>query len=105
MDSEKGWFKRLQSRNSSTEKKEPMGSERGDAKPPMPEEVSTLTRQRAAAAKQYIENHYKEQMRNLQERRERYGTLSLHLYFSCVAEYFCSMFLHNASICSQRYSM
>ncbi|KAL0282391.1 UNVERIFIED_CONTAM: hypothetical protein Sangu_2954600 [Sesamum angustifolium] len=74
MDSEKGWFKRLQSRNnSSTEKKEPMASARDDAKPPMPEEVSTLTRQRAAAAKQYIENHYKEQMRNLQERRERYG--------------------------------
>ncbi|KAK4408157.1 putative serine/threonine-protein kinase ndrA [Sesamum angolense] len=87
MDSEKGWFKRLQSRNnSSTEKKEPMASARDDAKPPMPEEVSTLTRQRAAAAKQYIENHYKEQMRNLQERRERRSLLERKLADADVSE-------------------
>ncbi|XP_011083040.1 serine/threonine-protein kinase tricorner [Sesamum indicum] len=87
MDSEKGWFKRLQSRNnSSTEKKEPMASSRDDAKPPMPEEVSTLTRQRAAAAKQYIENHYKEQMRNLQERRERRSLLERKLADADVSE-------------------
>ncbi|KAK4441577.1 Serine/threonine-protein kinase tricorner [Sesamum alatum] len=87
MDSEKGWFKRLQSRNNSaSEKKEPMASGRDDAKPPVPEEVSTLTRQRAAAAKQYIENHYKEQMRNLQERRERRSLLERKLADADVSE-------------------
>lgn len=30
-----------------------------------------MTKQRVAAAKQYIEKHYKEQMKNLQERKER----------------------------------
>lgn len=36
------------------------------------ETPSTATKQKAAAAKQYIEKHYKEQMKSLQERRERY---------------------------------
>lgn len=36
------------------------------------EAPSNATKQKAAAAKQYIEKHYKEQMKNLQERRERY---------------------------------
>ena len=37
-----------------------------------PEEIpSSITRQKVAAAKQYIENHYKSQMKILQERRER----------------------------------
>lgn len=35
------------------------------------EVMSSVTKQRVTAAKQYIENHYKEQMKNLQERRER----------------------------------
>jgi serine/threonine kinase 38 len=36
------------------------------------EEVgSTLTRERVAAAKKFIENHYRAQTKNLQERRER----------------------------------
>lgn len=35
-------------------------------------EPSSVTKQKVAAAKQYIENHYKEQMKNLQERKERY---------------------------------
>lgn len=39
------------------------------------EEASNITKQKAAAAKKYIENHYKEQMKNLQERRERYVML------------------------------
>ncbi|KAK9148846.1 hypothetical protein Scep_007603 [Stephania cephalantha] len=33
---------------------------------------SNVTKQRVAAAKQYIEKHYKEQMKNLQEIKERY---------------------------------
>jgi serine/threonine kinase 38 len=41
-------------------------------KPPAEETLaSSITRQKVAAAKQYIENHYKSQMKSLQERRER----------------------------------
>ena len=36
------------------------------------ESLSNVTKQKVAAAKQYIENHYKEQMKSLQERKERY---------------------------------
>ena len=44
-----------------------------DSTDKMDEEAhSNSTKQKAAAAKQYIENHYKEQMKNLQERKERY---------------------------------
>lgn len=38
--------------------------------------ASSATRQKVAAAKQYIENHYKSQMKSLQERKERYTTSS-----------------------------
>ncbi|CAN6479491.1 unnamed protein product [Victoria cruziana] len=44
-------------------------------KPSNEETPSNATQQRVAAAKQYIENHYKSQMKNLQERRERRWTL------------------------------
>lgn len=33
--------------------------------------ASTMTRQKVAATKKYIENHYKAHMKSLQERRER----------------------------------
>jgi hypothetical protein len=33
---------------------------------------STLTMERVAAAKKFIENHYRSQMKNIQERKERY---------------------------------
>ena len=33
--------------------------------------ASTITQQKVAAAKSYIEQHYKMQMKSLQERRER----------------------------------
>ena len=33
---------------------------------------STLTMERVAAAKKLIENHYRSQMKNIQERKERY---------------------------------
>lgn len=32
---------------------------------------SSLTMEKVAAAKQYIENHYRTQMKNIQERKER----------------------------------
>ncbi|CAN4101998.1 unnamed protein product [Withania somnifera] len=63
MDSARGWLQKL-----SSTKKDPMA---GDGKPPSAEEASNITKQRVAAAKQYIEKHYKEQMKNLQERKER----------------------------------
>lgn len=77
MDSARTWLNRLQPRDklrtTSSRKKDLGGSgregpremESGD------EALSNVTKQRVAAAKQYIENHYKEQMKNLQERRER----------------------------------
>jgi hypothetical protein len=51
------------------------------------EALSNVTKQKVAAAKQYIENHYKEQMKNLQERKERYapppGSFFLSLVNDC----------------------
>uniref|UniRef100_A0A7I4D2L1 non-specific serine/threonine protein kinase n=2 Tax=Physcomitrium patens TaxID=3218 RepID=A0A7I4D2L1_PHYPA len=41
--------------------------------------ASSITRQKVAAAKQYIENHYKAQMKSLQERKERRWTLERRL--------------------------
>ena len=35
------------------------------------EALSSATKQKVVAAKQYIENHYKSQMKSLQERKER----------------------------------
>lgn len=40
-------------------------------KPPVDEAPSNATKQKVAAAKQYIENHYKAQMKSLQDRKER----------------------------------
>lgn len=79
MDSARSWFQKFQPRDrlrSSTKKKD-LGSGREDPQPSMSaEEASNVTKQRVAAAKQYIENHYKEQMRNLQDRKERYVMLA-----------------------------
>lgn len=36
------------------------------------EAVSTITMERVAAAKKFIENHYRSQMKHIQERKERY---------------------------------
>ncbi|KAK1284203.1 Serine/threonine-protein kinase AtPK1/AtPK6 [Acorus calamus] len=77
MDSARSWFSKFQPRDkhrSSTKKKEAVSPVTGKegSRPPMGEEApSNATKQRVAAAKQYIENHYKEQMKNLQERKER----------------------------------
>ncbi|KAJ6336152.1 hypothetical protein OIU78_012707 [Salix suchowensis] len=47
---------------------------------------SNVTKQKVAAAKQFIENHYKEQMKNLQERKERRTTLEKKLADADVSE-------------------
>lgn len=83
MDTARSWLQKLQQRDrlrALTRKKNSMGSAREEPDLLADEEASALTKQRVAAAKQYIENHYKEQMRNLQERRQRYSaSLKLHL--------------------------
>lgn len=44
---------------------------------------SSITRQKVAAAKQYIESHYKAQMKNLQERKERCVLSSFSMELGC----------------------
>lgn len=81
MDTARSWFQKFQSRDrlrASIKKKDSMGSGVEDSKHISAEEASSITKQKVAAAKQYIENHYKEQMRILKERKERYG---IHITF------------------------
>ncbi|KAF6154751.1 hypothetical protein GIB67_032363 [Kingdonia uniflora] len=80
MDSARSWFHKFQPRDklrASTKKKD-SGNSSGHiegSNPPFSDEaLSNVTKQKVAAAKQYIENHYKEQMKNLHERKERYGS-------------------------------
>ncbi|KAF6142068.1 hypothetical protein GIB67_001265 [Kingdonia uniflora] len=75
MDSARSWFKKFQPRDK-TKKKEVACSGKEGSKPPESDELpSNVTKQKVAAAKQYIENHYKEQMKNIQERKERRNVL------------------------------
>ena len=79
MDSARSWLQKFQPRDklrASTRKNDDTNGE--DEIPNMSMDEATLsniTKQKVAAAKQYIENHYKEQMKSLQERKERYVTL------------------------------
>lgn len=85
----RSWFQKFQPRDrlrTSSKKKDTMDSEREDSKQLSSEEASKLTKQRVAAAKQFIENHYKEQMKNLQERRERRNLLEKKLANADVSE-------------------
>ncbi|XP_048336776.1 uncharacterized protein LOC107425774 isoform X2 [Ziziphus jujuba] len=91
MDSARSWLQKLQPRDklrSSTRKKDPSGAEENDELDPQTDEeaLSNITKQKVAAAKQYIENHYKEQMKNLQERRERRNILEKKLADADVSE-------------------
>ena len=78
MDSARSWFQKFQPRErfrSPSKKKETTAYGNEVSNPSSAEEASNTAKQRVAAAKQYIEKHYKEQMKSLQERRERYGLL------------------------------
>ncbi|XP_038896154.1 serine/threonine-protein kinase 38-like isoform X2 [Benincasa hispida] len=92
MDSARSWFNKLQPRDrlrGSTKKKDNSMGECEDctATDQMDEEaLSNITKQKVAAAKQYIENHYKEQMKNLQERKERRNILEKKLADADVSE-------------------
>lgn len=48
--------------------------------------ASIETRQKVAAAKQFIENHYRAQKKNMQERKERRWTLERKLKDACLSE-------------------
>ncbi|KAJ4968750.1 hypothetical protein NE237_015451 [Protea cynaroides] len=90
MDSARSWFNKFQPRDKlrgSTRKKDEPENGKDASKPPTGEEPpSNVTSQRVAAAKQYIENHYKEQMKNLQERKERRNILEKTLADADVSE-------------------
>ncbi|CAK9140608.1 unnamed protein product [Ilex paraguariensis] len=65
---------RLQPRDhlsSSTNKQEPLASRREEPKPLSDEESYKIAKQKAVA--EYMQNHYKEQMKNLRERKERHA--------------------------------
>ncbi|XP_072987052.1 uncharacterized protein [Typha latifolia] len=88
MDSAKSWFQKLNPKghksksptNKETDSKKDLG------KPPIDEAPSNTTKQKVAAAKQYIENHYKTQMKSLQERKERRWVLERKLADAEVSE-------------------
>ena len=75
MDSARCWFNKLRSKDKvkPSKKKETAGHGKEVSKAQTSEEVpSNVTKQKVAAAKQYIESHYKKQMKSLEERKERY---------------------------------
>ncbi|KAL3699564.1 hypothetical protein R1sor_017586 [Riccia sorocarpa] len=93
MEGNKSWFNRFQPK--SDRFKVSLGKKNGSAgsdssreapKSPADEVPSNITRQKVAAAKQYIENHYKAQMKNLQERKERRWSLERKLADADVSE-------------------
>lgn len=80
MDSARSWLQKFQPRDKMKSKKKDEDGGGGDRDLSAPVDEASLssdTKQKVAAAKQYIENHYKEQMKNLQERKERYDSLYL----------------------------
>lgn len=74
----------------SSKNKQTTGIAKEGSKPPTNEEApSNVTKQKVAAAKQYIENHYKKQMKDLQERKERYAYFNF--YFGSFINEFCTI--------------
>nr|KYP37508.1 Serine/threonine-protein kinase CBK1 [Cajanus cajan] len=90
MDSARSWLQKFQPRDrlrASTRKKDDTHGGNEVPNEPMDEEtLSNITKQKVAAAKQYIENHYKEQMKSLQERKERRTILEKKLADADVSE-------------------
>ncbi|CAK9160032.1 unnamed protein product [Ilex paraguariensis] len=74
MESARRWFGKFRSKDKqkSSKKNEATSNGKEGSKALPSEEIpSDATKQKVEAAKQYIEKHYKEQMKNLQERKER----------------------------------
>ncbi|KAJ6817495.1 serine/threonine-protein kinase 38-like [Iris pallida] len=92
MDSARSWFQKFQPRekvkpgvSGSAKNKEPDNG-RTMQKPPIDDAPSNVTKQKVAAAKQYIENHYKNQMKSLEDRKERRWILERKLADAEVSE-------------------
>ncbi|TYH55884.1 hypothetical protein ES332_D09G267800v1 [Gossypium tomentosum] len=88
METARCWLNKLKSKDKlrPSKKKEAANGKEG-SKPPASEEApSKVTKQRVEAAKQYIENHYKKQMKSLQERKERRDILEKKLADAEVSE-------------------
>ncbi|KAK9132872.1 hypothetical protein Scep_012400 [Stephania cephalantha] len=90
MDSARSWFHKFQPRADKlklgvTKKKEAENGKNAE-KPPLDKAPSDATKQKVAAAKQYIENHYKSQMKSLQDRKERRWVLERKLADAKVPE-------------------
>ncbi|GAA0147591.1 non-receptor serine/threonine protein kinase [Lithospermum erythrorhizon] len=89
MESARSWFQKYKPRGDRlkpTKKKDPMATSGKGDEPISAEEASIITKQKVAATKQYIENHYKEQMKSLQERKERRNLLEKKLADADVSE-------------------
>ncbi|KAK9936998.1 hypothetical protein M0R45_013817 [Rubus argutus] len=70
MDSARSWFQKFQPR--AKKKGTENGRDASQENPSLEDEApSAATKQKVEAAKQYIENHYKAQMKCLQDRKER----------------------------------
>ncbi|KAI3892306.1 hypothetical protein MKW92_050025 [Papaver armeniacum] len=90
MDSARSWFHKFQPRSEKPKageiKKNEVGNGKDIQKGPGEEAPSSATKQKVAAAKQYIENHYKSQMKSLQDRKERRWVLERKLADGEVSE-------------------
>ncbi|CAL0310315.1 unnamed protein product [Lupinus luteus] len=91
MDSARSWLHKFQPRDkmraTSRKKNDSNGENEDSSVVPLDEAaLSNITKQKVAAAKQYIENHYKEQMKSLQERKERRTILEKKLADADVSE-------------------
>ncbi|KAH7661144.1 Non-specific serine/threonine protein kinase protein [Dioscorea alata] len=86
MDSARSWFQKLQLKDKHKSPTKKKGMETMAQKPPTDEAPSNITKQKVAAAKQYIENHYKAQMKNLQDRKERRWVLERKLADAEISE-------------------
>ncbi|OIW07258.1 hypothetical protein TanjilG_08373 [Lupinus angustifolius] len=89
MDPTGCWFNKfkLKDKMQSSKHKESAGIAKVGSNPPTDEEApSNVTKQKVEAAKQFIENHYKKQMKDLQERKERRNMLEKKLADAEVSE-------------------
>ncbi|XP_010551686.1 PREDICTED: serine/threonine-protein kinase tricorner-like [Tarenaya hassleriana] len=88
METARSWLNKLKSKDKvkPSKKKETTSNVKECSKAAGEEALSSVTKQKAEAAKQYIENHYKKQMQSLQERKERRNMLEKKLAAADVSE-------------------
>ncbi|KAH7654427.1 Non-specific serine/threonine protein kinase protein [Dioscorea alata] len=87
MEAARSWFQKFQPRLKTPPSRRKETDDRKDGKkPPVDEAPSSVTQQKVAAAKQYIENHYKTRMKSIEERKERRWMLERKLADAEVSE-------------------